>query len=357
MKVLFVCLGKFIGGGEIYTSRLAIGLCDKGVDVTIASSSDIHKGLENVDYYYLSPEYKDFFLTATKISKILRNEKFDIVHFNGIRAGYISFFCRKPKNTKFVLTKHLPFRSSLTDSYTDKLKRSLSSILLARLDKVITVSNAVKADLPSNIFSKAVVVKNGVPDLGCDDYKITDKKIDYDLIYLGRLVEHKGILSLIHSLIEFNKDSQVRLNLVVAGVGELDSQVERLAMDYEEFITYKGFVTDTASLISKSKYLILPSKNEGMPLSILESYSLGVPVIACDIPGVNEIVDPNVNGFLIENDSLYSMMEMFKVITLLNNNDYAVLTEGARSYYTQCHTLDIMVEKTKLEYDRSMNIG
>jgi len=60
-----------------------------------------------------------------------------------------------------------------------------------------------------------------------------------------------------------------------------------------------GHVDDMPALLAQTDIAILPSYSEGVPRSLLEAAACGLPLIATDVPGCREIVQPGVNGLLV----------------------------------------------------------
>ena len=77
--------------------------------------------------------------------------------------------------------------------------------------------------------------------------------------------------------------------------GDYQRKMERLASDLgiEDHVCFLGYQEDVPGIIRASDVILLPSSAEGMPLSLIEAAACGKPVVAYDIPGVNEIV---ING-------------------------------------------------------------
>lgn len=116
-------------------------------------------------------------------------------------------------------------------------------------------------------------------------------------LYLGRLVEDKGIRTLL--------DAWKRIPdgplLKIAGAGPMDNAVAQAAQEASN-IEYLGRVEpETVSeLVGEARCSVVPSVNyEGFPKTIVEAYSVGTPVIASDLGSLTEIVDVGTTGFLV----------------------------------------------------------
>lgn len=162
----------------------------------------------------------------------------------------------------------------------------------------IFVSNFSKnmhlAYMPEMLKSKNIVLHNFIPEK-----RVFSKKSDMSYcLFLGRISHEKGIILMLDT---FRNLPDIHLKL--AGEGPLKSEAEQFvethAMINVEFLGFrKG--EDLAQLIQNARFVILPSTcYENNPMSILEAYSFGTPVIATAIGGIAEIVQEGKTGFLI----------------------------------------------------------
>jgi glycosyltransferase involved in cell wall biosynthesis len=90
------------------------------------------------------------------------------------------------------------------------------------------------------------------------------------------------------------------IKFIIAGSGPLEEAIKRLAEKYRN-VHYLGFITpETLPNIYRSAHLFLiPSKMEGMPLSLLEAQSCGLPAVGSNVPGVLDVIVNGKTGRLI----------------------------------------------------------
>ena len=122
------------------------------------------------------------------------------------------------------------------------------------------------------------------------------------LIFLGTLTRPKGFYDLLQALGEYKSYLLGKIKLHIGGLGDLQTfhqEIERLQI--HEMIEYHGFVSGEAKnkLFTIGDIYILPSYFEGMPISILEAMSYGMPIIASRAGAIPEIVIPGQTGQLI----------------------------------------------------------
>ncbi len=178
-------------------------------------------------------------------------------------------------------------------AFTYWLHRKLGTFNL--IDQYVVLSDFSKRIFKESSFpvsiEKFVVKPNFVVQTAPDS--IVD---DQSFIYIGRLSEEKGILPLLHAWKATNYP------LKIFGTGPLQSEVEQICK-HSSNIRYMGF--QTREFISRhlagANALVVPSIcYEAMPLSVLEAYAAGIPVLASNIGILSEMVVPLYTGLLFD---------------------------------------------------------
>jgi len=116
------------------------------------------------------------------------------------------------------------------------------------------------------------------------------------LLFVGWLDERKGLQYLLEAMPKITENYDVKLKVV--GIGPKEKKFKSLARGNVEFL---GGVDNEnmPAIYRQSDIFILPSQNEGVPVSILEAMSCGVPVIATYVGGIPELIEHRKTGFLI----------------------------------------------------------
>jgi len=123
------------------------------------------------------------------------------------------------------------------------------------------------------------------------------------VVAVARLVEIKGLQHLIAALARIPADmrSQIRLRLCGTGPyeGELRRQVREAGLD--EQVEFAGLIAydEIPRQLRQSDVFVLPSLQEGLPLSLLEAMASGLPVVATAVGGIPGVVKDGVNGLLV----------------------------------------------------------
>ena len=107
--------------------------------------------------------------------------------------------------------------------------------------------------------------------------------------------------------------------------GVIGRLAEKKQMDY---VTFTGYTKDVADYCRLSDLLVMPSFQEGLPMAMIEAIATGLPVVASDIRGHNDVIEDCANGFLFGTDDVTGFEKA--ILTLYKNP--ALRTEmGARN--------------------------
>ena len=193
----------------------------------------------------------------------------DVVHAHWLPAGAVALVTRRP----VVLTVHG------TDVELARRARPLARAIVARMNVVLAVSNAL-ADEVRGLGARDVrVVPNGVelPD------SVGEEAEPPEILFAGRLSREKGILELV--------EAARGHELVVAGDGPLRARVPD---------TRGWFSPDElASLYARAAVVACPSHREGFGVACAEAMAHGRAVVASDVGGLRDLVADGETGLLV----------------------------------------------------------
>ena len=156
-------------------------------------------------------------------------------------------------------------------------------------NRVRTISNAVSLRAPDP--AKVAQLRRQYADPGAKTL----------VLCVGRLDQQKGHIYLIHAVERLPAAYRRRLKILLAGDGKLESALKRLVSRkrLSQPFVFLGHSEDVPELLALCDFLAQPSLYEGMPLTILEAFSMKKTVIASDIPGIREYVAPASTGLLV----------------------------------------------------------
>jgi len=226
-----------------------------------------------------------FVINFYKIIRIIKKNKINIVHYHQrIFILYIFLIKLFNRNIKIVYTHHNVFNDNLNK--------------LIYADALIAVSVSAKNDL-LNYHKDCIVIKHGIK---CETTYSPNKQIE-TLGFVGRFHPSKGIMIL---LMAFNSVIKLRDNLKLFLVGEgvekkrIEEYINENNLDEKIFILPPQ--PDIHKVFSNLDLLVVPSeKLEGFGVVIIEAMSLGVTVIASDLPAFTEIIKNDETGLLFNN--------------------------------------------------------
>lgn len=231
-----------------------------------------------------------------------------------------------------------PFRSGFDKKarVLKKIQVFLYKISLPLLDKLILLNPDDKKDLVDfyNIPVKQLHILGGI---GVDlvEYGYTKpEQVDGKVVFLfiGRLVEAKGIFEFIEAAEIVKKNYPETVFRVIGGLDEKNPfavSAESISQFVAQgVIEYKGHVRDVIKEIQGSHVFVLPSYREGVPRSTQEAMAIGRAVITTDVPGCNVTVQSGVNGFLVP---LWDVPELVDKIIFFLENRSEIVRMGVES--------------------------
>jgi len=241
------------------------------------------------------------FLGAMCVACFRVSKKADILHanwsVNGAIAGFIGLLLRKPVVTTLR-------GEDVVRAEKSKLYRYLLVWCLRSNDRLITVSEAIHnllakefpdyqhkiSFLPNGVDSK--LINTPIPKTR------PDGKIAFKLLSIGSLIPRKGVETIIDALGYLHSPRNFKLVVVGDGLelSNLKGLVKKKGLD--NIVEFVGQVPpgQVAEYLRDADAFILASYSEGRPNVVLESFAVGVPVIASDINGVQELVRDNETG-------------------------------------------------------------
>lgn len=232
-------------------------------------------------------------------------KKYDVFHIHmasygsTFRKGYYIRFLKR-HNKKVILHVHGAEYLKFFNGLNSKKKRIVENIW-NEADYVVVLSDKWKK-IFKRVFTNAkiVVINNGIDT---NEYKIAQNEIDKfkdKFILLGRLGKRKGIYDVIDAIQKLI-DKGFYPRVYLAGDGEV-AKVKSIIKNQNlcKYIKVTGWI-DTeqkVKLLKETSALLLPSYNEGLPMSILEGMAAGKVIIASNVGAIPEVVGPE-NGILV----------------------------------------------------------
>ncbi len=147
--------------------------------------------------------------------------------------------------------------------------------------------------------------------------------------YVGRLSREKGLATLIRAV------AASRSRLLLAGTGPQTSELQALALELQADVTFLGYLTGQTlhDAIRSARAVILPSEwYENAPLSVLEAYSMGKPVIGARIGGIPELIRENVTGLGFTSGDVGSLAAALTAMADRSDDEVSDMGRAARAW-------------------------
>ncbi|MDT2022995.1 glycosyltransferase family 4 protein [Methylocella sp. CPCC 101449] len=198
--------------------------------------------------------------------------------------------------------------------------------------------------------SRIEVIYNGVPDIRADATipRLYDGVLS--LLFCGEIGNRKGVDLLISALAQLKSDDW---ECTIAGNGSMQPYEAAIAeAGISERLDIRGWLSlpEVHQLMQQADVVILPSRAEALPLSLIEGACAGNALIATKIGAVAEVVHEGVNGFLVPHDPA-AIVAVIKQLTQ-EPMTLAGMQEQSRKLYEERFTVPVFVNAILAIYRR-----
>jgi glycosyltransferase involved in cell wall biosynthesis len=368
-----------VGGSITHARLLSEKLIESGVDLFVLTrrvTSDLkeYEMIGKIPVYRVKPSgFKrlgKYLMTIPAFWNLLRKRnEYNVIYVCGIRIlGLVAVLISVLLGKRCVL--RLEISGEMSGDYIKheiseerKLFLKFVQVILAlrnevlkKSDSFISISKAIEDELLQCCVdpSKIKYIPNGIDiirfspvdentkSLLRKKLNIPPKKLVF--LYTGRLTKIKGLELLLRvwkRLIQEEKD----LHLILVGPGEN----QFLSCEYElkqfvnkhnlDSVTFTGAVENVCEYLQCSDCFVLPSKSEGLPISLLEAMSCGLPCIATSVGGIPDLIEYGKNGKLVkvgDEEGIYNA-----IVELIRNMELArIMGEKGRKTLVERFSID-----------------
>lgn len=361
------------GGSERQAVQLTKLLHDEGSHniflATLNARGELLEEVESLGLTHL-PEFRlrsfydiNFANQLRKCVGFIRRNQIDIIHTHDFYTNIFGILAASAARVRLKISSKRE-----TGGMRGKLQRTTERKIFQWSDAIVVNSRAVKDYLLDEGISarKIQVIYNGV-DLdrlslqGLDRPGICrrlglpgEKGINFIPIVANLRHHVKNHPMFIKGAAEVLK-SFPETHFVVAGEGELSSEIKRLAgeLGIESRVHFIGSCSMIPELLSISYAGILTSRAEGFSNSILEYMASGLPVVATNVGGASEVIEDDRSGFLIDSDDYAALAK--KLVWLIEHPERASEMGGrGRAIIAQQFSCDAQLRKTLWMYEKAV---
>lgn len=302
-----------------FYKNIILFLKSNGWEIHIAGKGDL-KGIDdklrqNIDKIYdipfsRSPKSLDNISAYKILKEIISENNYDIIHCNTPMGGVVTRLAAqdaRKNGTKVIYTAHgfhffkgAPLLNWLCYYPVEKM--------LARFTDVLITINEEDYKIADKKLKAGHIYY--IPGVGidlnrfclCANFSDSREKNgmsdnEFAVLSVGELSERKNHEVIIRALAELNNK---KLNYYIVGEGRLKGYLEDLAqsLGLENQVHLLGFRKDVDKLCRKSDLFAFPSKQEGLPVALMEAMATGLPIVCSKIRGNTDLIEDKVNGLM-----------------------------------------------------------
>ena len=392
-KILYIITKSNFGGAQRYVFDLATSLPENEFEPIVAlGGSGESKAKPGLLYNKLEESgirtilVKNFMrdisffkepLVFFELYKIIKREKPDVVHLNSSKAGGVgALACRLVTlfsflgartdrlEPKIIFTAHgWAFKES-RKNYQRLIIYFLSWFTVYLSHKTIVVSEDDLVRAPKFLTSnRLILIHNGISPITYRDRDDARKIIFGEAIIsernlaIGTIAElhpNKGLRYALEAISEIKKQKAENDHPIIFGIigeGEqrqkLENEVKKLAL--QNFVFFTGYKNNAGELLSAFDIFLLPSLKEGLPYTILEAGSVGLPVVATNVGGAKDVIVDMETGILIRPAAI---KEISYALRFFEQNPDRILEFGGKlkRRISEEFSLKKMLERTQEIY-------
>ena len=317
INVLQVINSLHAGGAEALLKNLILQVKkhnikykDFNIEVAILYSEDIFKEeieKAGIPVWKLGLNFKYNLIGVIKLISLIKHRKYNIVHVHlfpsNLFAALASLFLSK--DIKWIFSEHNVYNRRRSF----KIFKILDTFIYSRYYKIICVSKQVEIALLEwlpKYKKKTIVISNAV---AVDDLSNWSTIKKYDILFVGRLTKAKGVDVLLKAIGMLKEKYHKEIKAAIVGEGYLKGELKKLVikLGIDKEVEFLGVRKDIARIMKSAKIFVLPSRWEGLPLTILEAMSNRMSIIATKVGGIPEVIENGKEGILVPPEDLEAL--------------------------------------------------
>jgi glycosyltransferase involved in cell wall biosynthesis len=326
-KILFVIARLNTGGTSRYLAELISGLKNSEYECVIATGQvqDQETEYENIDEMPIKRiknlgrkiSILDDFLARRNLSKYIDDFDPDLIYTHTFKAGFLVRTLRLKVPVIHAYHGHLIDEPELS-GFRIRIVMFFERLLARRAKYLVTVGKRVSVELlEAGVGSthQYISIPPGIRPLELVNRSLVISKFALKdsnspiVVWMARVVSVKAPERVISLALSFPQAT-----FLVIGGGNLLPEITRKAPANMKILGWQN----AQDIWSVADIAISTSKNEGMPISLIEAQQSGVPVVAVNVGSVAEVIEDKVTGFVVDefDESYFDCLR-----TLINNRE------------------------------------
>lgn len=304
-RVLHVVSSLQVGGMERFALRLAARQRLAGLDARLLAlrGGPLEQAAQAGGVPVTVIERNRVWQRVAGIGAAVLGSTPQIVHAHNATSLHYAALIRRATGARLVMTHH---GSTLGAGRLPAVWEWRS------IDALAGVSHSVLTDLPLHeLAGRVSVIHNGItPPAAAADRAAMRRALELSErptgIIVARMDGNKGHSTLIEALARLRNRCELP-TLLMVGDGRARPEIEALAVQLKlpaDSVRFLGSRPDVENLLAAADFFVLPSRSEGLPLSILEAMCQGLPVIGTRVGGIPEIITHGEDGLLVPVDEI-----------------------------------------------------
>ncbi|KKY01800.1 glycosyl transferase [Paraclostridium benzoelyticum] len=255
-----------------------------------------------------------------QLKKLFRKEDFELIHCQSPSGGAITRLASKEtrkRGTKVLYTAHglhffegAPKKNWIMYYNFEKFfGKYTDCIITINNEDFYLAKNRLKIKDVQHIHGVGIDLNKFKPQIKKNKLELRSKygykNSDFILIYVGELSYRKNQDTAI-KIIKKLKDRIPNIKLLLVGTGELEKQYKEtvIKLNIKNNIEFLGYRNDITNLMSLSDVCISTSRQEGLPVNIMEAMATGLPLVVSNCRGNRDLVINNENGYVLPLDNI-----------------------------------------------------
>ncbi len=324
MNVLYLLNHAGKAGTERYVQTLIERLDGKRIRAYFAYNEDglLVERLKalGIDTFRVEMRSRFDLRAARQLAVLCRRLKIDLIHTHFLRENYIAMLSRIfGSQAKAIYTNHFIMRNNLATRISNKLMNPLEAgvIAVCNRGREMMISNGVDASKIKVLFNAVDPELWGRPEISTLREELGIAADTFVILCASRFAHDKGHRYLVRTIARLKEMTGKKFVCVLAGDGPLLDEIKLMAaeMYLKEDILFTGFRSDIKNIFNGSDLYFNASAHEASSFLILEALASGLPVVATDMGGNNDIINErNDCGLLVNYDDAEGSAQAIKRI-------------------------------------------